>query len=87
MKDALRGIAAEEGTHAVLSFRIVAWALSAGGEEVRRAVERALSEPWPRVDIAELSLRANVDAALLARAANEGVAEVLAPAVARLLAA
>ncbi|HEY3493913.1 MAG TPA: ferritin-like domain-containing protein [Polyangiaceae bacterium] len=87
VKDALRAIAAEEGTHAVLSFRIVAWALSAGGAEVRRAVERALSEPWPRLDIAELSLRANVDAALLVRAANEGVAEVLAPAVARLLAA
>ena len=87
VKNALRSIADEEGTHAVLSFRIVAWALAAGGTEVRRALERALAEPWPRVDVAELALRAGVDTALLARAANEGVAEILTPAVLRLLAA
>jgi hypothetical protein len=84
---ALRAIADEEATHAVLSFRIVAWALQVGGEAVNAAVRAAFAEPWPRLDVEELALRAGVDARLLAQAAREGAVEVLSPAVSRLLAA
>jgi hypothetical protein len=83
----LSAIAAEEAEHAVLSFRIVAWALALGGADVREAVRRAFAEPWPRVDVAELALRANVDEAALHRAAAAGVTDVLEPARDRLLAA
>lgn len=85
IKRVLTAIAAEEANHAVLSFRIVAWALQAGGAEVRAGVQAALSQPWPRVDIDELALRAGVARAELARAADEGVARVLRPAVQRLM--
>ncbi len=87
VKAALGAIAAEESEHAVLSYRIVAWALSAGGGEVRAAVNAAFAEPWPRLDVGELALRANVDVSLLRRAADAGITEVLVPARARLLAA
>jgi hypothetical protein len=87
VRDALTRIAAEEASHAVLSFRIVAWALGSGGAEVRAAVRAALAEPWPELDVEELALRSNVEAKLLAAAAKRGVREVLEPAVARLLAA
>jgi hypothetical protein len=80
-------IAAEEAEHAVLSFRIVAWALAVGGAEVLAAVRAAFEAPWPRADVAELALRASVDEALLERAAAEGVTDVLEPARDRLLAA
>ncbi|HEX6272291.1 MAG TPA: ferritin-like domain-containing protein [Polyangiaceae bacterium] len=86
VREALRSIADEEATHAVLSFRIVAWALAVGGDDVMAAVRTALRKPWPRLDVAELALRANVDAAELRAAASEGVRDVLEPAVARLLA-
>lgn len=83
----LASIAAEEAEHAVLSYRLVAWALSVGGAEVRAAVEEAFEAPCPPADVAELALRANVDEALLRRAAAEGVTDVLEPARDRLLAA
>jgi hypothetical protein len=87
VKAALGAIAAEEAAHAVLSYRIVAWALRAGGADVRAAVKAAFAAPWPRLDVDELAVRANVDVSLLRRAADAGVAEVLVPAQARLLAA
>jgi hypothetical protein len=84
VRSALASIAAEEATHAVLSFRIVAWALRTGGPEVRAAARAALERPWPRLDVAELAVRSQVDVSLLARAADRGVAELLEPAVAQL---
>jgi hypothetical protein len=83
----LLAIASEEAEHAVLSFRIVAWALAAGGADVRAAVRAAFEAPWPRADVGELALRANVDVAFLERAAAEGVTDVLEPARDQLLAA
>jgi hypothetical protein len=77
----------EEVTHAVLSFRIVAWALKVGGAGVRTAVRSALAEPWPELDTEELALRAGVSPALVAEVAARAVTDVLAPAAARLLAA
>jgi hypothetical protein len=83
----LESIATEEAEHAVLSFRIVAWALRTGGAAARAAVARAFAEPWPELDLEELSARANVDLGALRAAGRAGVTEVLAPATAALLAA
>jgi hypothetical protein len=87
VKAALASIAAEEARHAVLSFRLVSWALRVGGAEVEAAVRAAFDAPWPRHDVQELALRANVDVSALERAAAEGAREVLEPARALLLAA
>lgn len=84
---ALRGIAQEEATHAVLSFRIVAWALRVGGTAVQSAVRAAFDEPWPKLDVEELALRTNVDVGVLRAACEEAVAHVIRPAAAELLAA
>jgi len=83
----LAAIAAEEAEHAVLSFRIVAWALRTGGSAVQAAVRAAFDAPWPKPDLAELALRANVDEALLRSAAADGIKNLLEPARDRLLAA
>ena len=87
VQSALRNIAREEAAHAVLSFRIVAWALRVGGAAAKSAVCAALADPWPKLDVEELALRANVDVALLHAACEQGVAEVIRPATAELLAA
>jgi len=83
----LQRIAVEESAHAVLSFRIVAWALQRGGVEVKAAVRAAFASPWPRLDLAELSLRSSVDVSLLQAASAQGIEEVLKPAARHLLAA
>ena len=87
VQSALRDIAREEAEHAVLSFRIVAWALRAGGAAVKSAAYAAFADPWPKLDIHELALRANVDVELLRAAAAQGVAEIIRPAAAELFAA
>ena len=87
VKAALTSIAREEALHAVLSFRIVAWALRAGGAEVRVAVHAALARPWPALNVDELALRANVDVAQLRSASQKGLTEVIRPAAAELFAA
>src|SRR5690606_37949795 len=79
VKRVLANIANEEARHSVLSFRIVAWALQAGGSEVRAAVEAALATPWPQIDVTELAVRTGVPRAELAELAAEGVTRVLAP--------
>jgi hypothetical protein len=87
VRSALRTIAREEAAHAVLSFRIVAWALRVGGPAVKSAVCAAFADRWPKLDVEELALRASVDVALLHEASEQGVAEVVRPAAAELLAA
>jgi len=86
VRAALLSMAEEEARHAVLSFRIVAWALSVGDAEVRASIRAAFAAPWPRVDVEELGLRSNVDVQRLLVAAQQGTHEVLAPAAAHLLA-
>jgi hypothetical protein len=83
----LSSMAEEETRHAVLSFRIVAWALQSGNSEVRASVRAAFEAPWPRVDVKELSRRSQVDEQRLAAAAEQGAREILSPAAAHLLAA
>jgi len=87
VRAALLGMAEEEARHAVLSFRIVAWALRSGDAEVSASVHAAFAAPWPRIDVGELSVRSNVDVQCLEAAVEQGITEVLAPARARLLAA
>ena len=87
VKAVLEAVAAEEARHAVLSYRVVAWALRTGGESVKAAVRAAFAAAWPEPDIEELALRAHVEASALRRAAADGVASVLAPATAALFAA
>jgi hypothetical protein len=87
LRSTMTSIAREEATHAVLSFRIVAWALRVGGADVRAAVRGALAEPWPKLDTQELALRTDVSPAIVAEAANRALTDVLTPAAARLLAA
>jgi hypothetical protein len=81
----LSSMAEEEARHAVLSFRIVAWALQSGDAAVRASVRGAFEAPWPRVDVEELSVRSNVDKQRLTAAAQQGVRDVLTPAAAHLL--
>jgi hypothetical protein len=81
----LGSIARDEAQHAALSYRLVAWALNAGGPDVRQAVARALSEPCPNVDCEELELRAGLEPGALAHVVSEAQREVLAPAIAMLM--
>lgn len=87
VRAALLGMAEEEARHAVLSFRIVAWALRSGDANVKASVHAAFAAPWPSVDVRELSLRSNVDVQHLAAAVEQGITEVLTPAAEHLLAA
>jgi hypothetical protein len=53
----LEGFAEDEGRHAELAFRVIGFAITSGGDEVRRAVERAFAEasrrlPEPPADVA-----------------------------------
>jgi hypothetical protein len=87
VRDALSTIAREEAQHAVLSFRIVAWALQSGGARVRKAVRNAFARSSPlRLALGELSLRTGVDLSALQAAAERGARDVLEPARAGLLA-
>jgi hypothetical protein len=87
VRAALRSIADDEARHAALSYRIVQWAMQSGGAEVRDAVRSAFAEPCPRVDTAELALRAGVDPGLLDRATRQASYDVIRPAAMALLAA
>lgn len=84
-RQVLQRLANEEMQHAVLSFRIVAWALQTGGSAVRAAVEKALKNPWPEIDLEELSLRTGVEHTALAHAQSDITHRVLRPATTALL--
>jgi hypothetical protein len=84
VKGALEQMAREEARHAVLAFRIVAWALARGGASVRASVRESFENTRFKPDLGELALRANVDVGSLRRALNQGVEEVLRPAIAAL---
>lgn len=82
----LAQLAGDELGHAVLSFRIVSWAMQAGGSDVRAAVQRALDEAWPRLDTRELALRSGVDRESIEIAAQDALSRVLRPAARALMA-
>lgn len=79
-RTALGRLGDDEARHAVLSFRIVSWALQVGGPDVERAVRSALAEPWPTLDTAELAVRAGVSQPTIARAEQMARRQVLEPA-------
>lgn len=91
VRRALATIAEDESRHAALAWRAVAWAIEAGGEDVRRAVAAVFAEPAPitrfATDLGPLAPHGRLDAdavrSLMARARRE----VIAPCAARLLAA
>lgn len=87
LADLLRVIAEDEARHAVLSWRVVAWAMSAGGEEVRRAVYHALVAPIERMDVTSIAARSGLDEAWFDDVLRAGVDEVLTPAAKALWAA
>ena len=86
----LDGIAADEERHAVLSWKVVAWALKQGGAEVRQAVVQALREPvrfGGPVQVEELAGQGILGPQAMRRVAQEGLRRVVAPAATALLAA
>jgi hypothetical protein len=82
---ALTRLADEEAEHAVLSFRLVSWALQVGGKAVRDSVVAALSEPWPALDTFELAVRTGVSQEAVQAAARAATLRVLEPAARALL--
>jgi hypothetical protein len=80
LQSVLKRLSQEEAEHAVLSFRIVAWAVQTGGQEVRDAVVKALNEPWPRLDVSELALRTGVERSVIEHATLQAYNRVLRPA-------
>jgi hypothetical protein len=86
-RDTLAGLAADEARHAALSWRVVAWAIRAGGPDVRTAVRAAFAAPVARLDTTALALRAGLDRAVLDRALASALDEVVTPAARALLAA
>ncbi|HEX2730145.1 MAG TPA: ferritin-like domain-containing protein [Polyangiaceae bacterium] len=81
----LLSLADDEARHAVLAYRIVDWALSIGGSEVRAAVNAALESRRERLDTRELAVRAGLDPAQLAATERRGLDRVVRPALSALL--
>ncbi|WP_437290850.1 ferritin-like domain-containing protein [Sorangium sp. So ce406] len=99
VRSALSIIAADEARHAELAWRTVAWAIGAGGEGVRAAVEAVFAgleraDAWEiadggeddRAEGAALASHGRFGAAARAEAAARAVAEVVRPAAKLLLA-
>jgi len=53
VRSVLDGVRADEGRHAELAWRLVAWALRSGGDDVRAAVARAFDEASAELLVAE----------------------------------
>lgn len=90
VREVLEQIAADEARHAALSWRLVAWAIHAGGEPVRAAVRDAFRSA-PALE-APPQLRAGgrygvLDGATFSAAVAEGLRTVVAPAARALMAA
>jgi len=92
--EVLSALAEEEAQHAELSWRIVAWAVRAGGERVRTQVARVFDEasrhlPAPVADLpVNEAIRAHgrLDAASHRRAAESILRDVVLPSARALLA-
>ncbi len=82
LRSALAAVATDEAEHAVLARDIVAWAETVGGEEVRRAVQRA----WAEAQDADLQPMAEVRATHVGLCGTEALAEVRRQVLERLVA-
>jgi hypothetical protein len=92
VRDALTVIAEDESRHAALAYRFVAWAVEAGGERVRVAVERAFAEalscaPEVAETAHDLSTHGRARPARLRASFADTLAEIVAPAARTLSAA
>jgi hypothetical protein len=94
VRAALARIAADEARHAELAWRTVAWAVHAGGSDVRAAVEQTLLEAFaergatPAVESAgsrAMEAHGRLDAATAARVVASAMADVVGPAARALL--
>jgi hypothetical protein len=96
VRAALARIAADEARHAELAWRTVAWAVQAGGSEVRAAVERALVEaiataatsPSRETAVAgslDMEAHGRLDAATTAQVVASAMADIVVPAASTLL--
>lgn len=86
----IQRIADDEARHAALSWRVVAWALRAGGEPVRAAVREAFRSPMALQAPPQLQKGGSyggLQAAAFEAVAREGLRQVVAPAAAALFAA
>jgi len=90
VRAALAQIAADEARHAELAWKTVAWAVEAGGKEVRAAVARTLFEalagsrraretPHP-TSPTSMERHGRLDTASVASIAASAMAEIVAPA-------
>lgn len=79
VREALAIIVEEESRHAELAFRVVAWAVSLGGDDVRRAVHHAFLESLATARQAAEEAQHGAPSSALARAHGRlSTAEVLA---------
>jgi len=91
----LTKIVADEGRHAELAWRFVAWAIRKGGNEVRAAVERAAASAMAEVrrmperdygvDVVAWHAHGRTTCAEARRAAERGLRQVVEPALAAVL--
>lgn len=94
-KAALASIAEDEARHAAGSWRLVAWAMKQGGDEVRAAVARAFEEAIAAgvsaeqdaafADRARMRAHGRLAAAEIEAIASQALAEVIRPAAGALL--
>jgi hypothetical protein len=94
VREALAAIADDEARHAELAFRAVAWALAAGGAEVRAAVAAAFEDAARRLPEAgdpgedptgALAAHGRLDAVAGRAAAARALCEVVLPCARALL--
>lgn len=79
VREVLAIVAEEESRHAELAFRVVAWAVSLGGDDVRRAVHHAFLESLEETRHAAAEARRGAPSSAPARAHGRlSTAEVLA---------
>jgi hypothetical protein len=92
--ESLRSTLEDETRHAELAWRVVAWAIRTGGEDVRRVAERAFSSfvppRAPRIDLEGVDLMAfaahgRLTPAAARRAAFDALERVVRPCAAALL--
>jgi hypothetical protein len=89
---ALERIARDEADHAASAYRLVAWAVRSGGEEVRAAVARAFDEPFTLpaaqeidADLDALRAHGRIAPRDVRGIAERALAEVVAPSARALL--
>jgi hypothetical protein len=89
---ALQTIARDEADHAAFAYRLVAWALRVGGDEIREAVAKAFDDPFvfpesspPAVEPALLHAYGRLSPSEIRAVADRALIEIVRPAARALL--